>query len=99
MEKKTAHYCLTFVKELVRSGNVSATSSALKGAAALGFNFSDMKDVIENLEISDLHKSMTTHASHTIWQDVYNFPSEEAGDIYIKLSVIRGVLIVSFKER
>ncbi len=99
MEKKTAHYSLTIVKELVNNDRVSATRSALNGATELGFNFNDMKEVIKNLEVDDLHKSMTTHLSHTIWQDVYHFPSEEVGDIYIKLSVIDDVLIVSFKER
>lgn len=99
MEKKTAHYSLTSVKELVNKGCVLATRSALNGAAALGLNFSEMKEVIKNLETGDLHKSMTSHASHRIWQDVYHFPSEEVGDIYIKISVMRDVLIVSFKER
>ena len=40
---------------------------------------------------------MTTHADHTVWQDVYR-PSTEVGDVYLKLTVIDDVLIVSFKE-
>jgi motility quorum-sensing regulator/GCU-specific mRNA interferase toxin len=40
---------------------------------------------------------MTTHADHTIWQDVYR-PSTTVGDVYLKLTVIDDVLIVSFKE-
>lgn len=40
---------------------------------------------------------MTTHADHTIWQDVYH-PKTSAGDVYLKLTVIEDVLIVSFKE-
>ncbi len=40
---------------------------------------------------------MTTHADHTIWQDVYR-PSTAVGDVYLKLTVIDDVLIVSFKE-
>ena len=43
------------------------------------------------------YKSMTTHADHTVWQDVYR-PSTQAGDVYLKLTVIDDVLIVSFKE-
>ena len=43
------------------------------------------------------YKSMTTHADHTIWQDVYR-PSTAVGDVYLKLTVIDDVLIVSFKE-
>jgi len=97
MEKKTAHYLLADVKALVEQNRVSATKTALAGAAALGFDFAAMKEVIRSLETGDLYKSMTSHADHTIWQDVYQFPSE-AGDIYLKLSVIDAVLIVSFKE-
>lgn len=49
------------------------------------------------LKPSDFYKSMTTYADHTIWQDVYR-PSTKAGDVYLKLTVIDDVLIVSFKE-
>jgi motility quorum-sensing regulator/GCU-specific mRNA interferase toxin len=45
----------------------------------------------------DFHKSMTTHADHRIWQDVYR-PMTAAGRVYLKLTVIEDVLIVSFKE-
>lgn len=97
MEKKSAHYPLATVKALVETGCVRSTRSALEGAAALGLDFNDMKEVVKNLESADLYKSMTSHADHTIWQDVYHFPGEVA-DIYLKLSVVDGVLIVSFKE-
>jgi motility quorum-sensing regulator/GCU-specific mRNA interferase toxin len=33
----------------------------------------------------------------TVWQDVYR-PSTKTGDVYLKLTVIDDVLIVSFKE-
>ena len=46
---------------------------------------------------ADFSKSMTTDADHTVWQDVYR-PSTHAGDVYLKLTVIDDVLIVSFKE-
>ncbi|CAN5684577.1 hypothetical protein BH10CYA1_BH10CYA1_03490 [soil metagenome] len=70
MEKKVAHYPLTDVRALVQKGCVRATRTALDGAAALGFTFNDMRKVIENLEIDDLQKSMTSHGDHTVWQDV-----------------------------
>lgn len=53
--------------------------------------------VVLALKPSDFYKSMTTHADHTIWQDVYR-PSIREGDVYPKLTVIDAVLIVSFKE-
>ena len=46
---------------------------------------------------SDFYKSMTTHADHRVWQDVYR-PKTSAGEVYLKLTVIDNVLIVSFKE-
>lgn len=40
---------------------------------------------------------MTTHANHRIWQDVYR-PKTAVGQVYLKLTIIQDVLIVSFKE-
>ena len=53
--------------------------------------------MINALTLTDFHKSMTTHADHRVWQDVYR-PTTPAGDVYVKLTVIDDVLIVSFKE-
>ncbi|WP_367949537.1 type II toxin-antitoxin system MqsR family toxin [Pseudomonas sp. SBB6] len=39
----------------------------------------------------------TTQANQRIWQDVYR-PSTCFGRVYLKLTVIDDVLIVSFKE-
>jgi motility quorum-sensing regulator/GCU-specific mRNA interferase toxin len=47
--------------------------------------------------MKDFYKSMTTHADHKVWQDVYR-PMTSAGQVYLKLTVINEVLIVSFKE-
>jgi len=52
--------------------------------------------VVAALTPKDFYKSMTTHADHRIWQDVYR-PKTSAGDVYLKLTVIEDVLIVSFK--
>lgn len=49
------------------------------------------------LSTTDFYKSMTTHADYAVWQDVYR-PSTNVGDVYLKLTVIDDVLIVSFKE-
>jgi motility quorum-sensing regulator / GCU-specific mRNA interferase toxin len=37
------------------------------------------------------------YADNRVWQDVYR-PCTEAGEVYLKLTVIEDVLIVSFKE-
>ncbi len=47
--------------------------------------------------MKDFYKSMTTHADHRIWQDVYRAQTG-AGAIYVKLTVLDEVLILSFKE-
>ena len=53
--------------------------------------------VIMALTSRDFHKSMTAHADHRIWQDVYRAMTE-VGEVYLKLTVVDEVLIVSFKE-
>ena len=97
MEKRSPHCRLAVVNALVEAGKVSATRSARIGAAALGLDLSDMLAVVMALTPEDFYKSMTTYADHTVWQDVYR-PSAQAGDLYLKLTVINDVLIVSFKE-
>ena len=97
MEKSSLHCKLTVVKALIEAGKVRATHSARFGATALGLELSGMLAVVMALTPADFYKSMTTHADHTIWQDVYR-PRTQAGDVYLKLTVIDDVLIVSFKE-
>lgn len=97
MEKKTPHCKLTTVRALIESGKVRTTNSARMGADALNLNLCDMLAVILALEPTDFYKSMTTYDDHTIWQDVYR-PYTKAGKVYLKLTVIEDVLIVSFKE-
>lgn len=97
MEKRIPHCKLVVVKALVAAGKVRTTHAARSGANGLGFAFSDMLDVVTALTPADFYKSMTTHADPTVWQDVYR-PNTQAGDVYLKLTVIEDVLIVSFKE-
>ena len=54
-----------------------ATHAARVGATALGLELSDMLTVVMALTPTDFYKSMTTHADHTVWQDVYR-PSTQA---------------------
>ena len=97
MEKSVPHCKLAVVKTLVEAGKVRTTHAARVGATALGLELFDMLAVVMALTPADCYKSMTTHADHTVWQDVYR-PSTPAGDVYLKLTVIDDVLIVSFKE-
>lgn len=97
MEKRTPHCPLEVVKTLVHAGKVRATFTALAGAAALGLDFAGILEVVLARTMRDFYKSMTTYADHRIWQDVYR-PSTSAGEVYLKLTVIEDVLVVSFKE-
>lgn len=97
MEKRTPRCRLPLVKAMIEAGKVRSTLSALAGGATLGFDFSGMVGVERALTPADFCKSMTTHADHRVWQDVYR-PMTAAGEVYLKLTVIDDVLIVSFKE-
>ena len=97
MEKRTPHCQLSVIKAMIAADNVRSTKSALLGGEAMGLGFDDIIDVVMALTPTDFYKSMTTHANHRVWQDVYR-PSTSAGEVYLKLTVIDDVLIVSFKE-
>lgn len=97
VEKATPNCKLAVVKAMVGAGKVRTTRGAREGAVALGLDFDGMLAVVMALTAADFHKSMTTHADHRVWQDVYR-PVTPAGEVYLKLTVIDEVLIVSFKE-
>lgn len=97
MEKGTPHTRLNKVFSLLDAGKVQITFSALTGGAALGLDTDGIVRVVRALTTKDFHKSMTTYADHTAWQDVYR-PRTAVGEVYVKLMVTDGVLIVSFKE-
>ena len=76
-----------------------ATGSAFVGARELGIgNLAGMCAVVMSLTNADFYKSMTTHADHRIWQDVYHAQTAQGQAVYLKLTVIDDVLIISFKE-
>ena len=97
MEKRTPHCPLSRVKALIQAGKVRPTQSAVLGGAALGFDPKAIVAVVSALTMKDFYKSMTTYADHRVWQDVYR-PVTKAGAVYLKLTAIDDVLIVSFKE-
>lgn len=97
MENGTPHCRLSVIRALVEAGKVRSTYSALSGAAALGFDFDAILVIVKALTSVDFYKSMTTHADHRLWQDVYR-PTTSVGGVYLKLTVTDDLLIVSFKE-
>lgn len=53
MKKKSPHYNLAIVIELIGAGQVCSTGSALAGGAALGFDFAQMLEVVLALTAAD----------------------------------------------
>ena len=96
MEKSSAHYKLSVVRALVTEGRLRFTTSASRSYRAMGLSRREVIDILARLERSDLYKSMTTHADHRVWQDVYH-PVTPYGSLYLKLSVIEQLVLVSFK--
>lgn len=66
------------VQAFVPAGKVRATRSAKEGATALGLELSHMLAVVMALAPADFYKSITTHADHTMWQDVYRHSTQAA---------------------
>lgn len=90
---------MSVVKNLIDAGRVRATATAFSGARELGINdLAGMCAVVMSLTTTHFYKSMTTHTDHRIWQDVYRTLTAGGGEVYLKLTVIDDVLIVSFKE-
>lgn len=99
MEKHTAHCKLHIIKALIEAGRVTATATATAGARAVGIDtLQGMCDVVLSLTTKNFYKSMTTHANHKVWQDVYHGATVDGVALYVKLTVIDDLVIVSFKE-
>ena len=87
------------MKALVKDDRVRATASAFSGARELGIDDLDgMCAVVMALTSTCFYKSMTTHADHQIWQDVYHTETVDGNPEYLKLTVINDLFFVSFKE-
>jgi motility quorum-sensing regulator/GCU-specific mRNA interferase toxin len=100
VEKKKAHYPLAAVKAAVRAQGIDAfTRTAQYGAAEMGLSETQAVDVVLSLESWMLHKSMTTHADHTVWQDVYYTPCPNGRTAYVKLTLQAGRVVIQFKEK
>jgi motility quorum-sensing regulator/GCU-specific mRNA interferase toxin len=101
MEKRKPHYSLVEIHEAVKTRGVNAfTATSLTGAAALGFSGEQAVSVVLGLKHADLYKSMTTHADHKIWQDVYHATLKSGLVAYIKVTLRdNGAIVIQFKEK
>jgi len=98
MEKHRPHFRLALVKQAVAERRYRFTRVALEGGVDLGLDLHGMLAIIDALTARDFHKSMTTYADHAVWQDVYR-PMTAVGPVYLKFTLMKELLVVSFKER
>lgn len=99
MEKRSAHYSLDSIKQMIVHQELRRiTSKAFQDAYSLGLNEEDIVETVLKLKPVNLHKSMTVDGNHTIWQDVYYIKNFEI-DLYVKLQINEKSVVISFKER
>lgn len=99
-EKRKPTHLLADIKARVAADGVAAfTKSALDGGRKMRLTVGEMLDVIAALAHGDFYKSMTTHADHRLWQDVYHAPTPVGDDAYIKFTLKPGAVVISFKEK
>jgi motility quorum-sensing regulator/GCU-specific mRNA interferase toxin len=100
-EKRRPTYDLAAFKTAFSAvDKLHVTGSALRDAAALAFGRGEIVATLQRMERGQFYKSMTAHADHRLWQDVYHVPSE-AGMLYVKFTadVVTEFLLLSFKEK
>lgn len=101
MEKRRPTYDLEAVKLALGSvDRLAMTTSALRDAAALGFDRGGIVETIVAIDRRMFFKSMTTFADHRVWQDVYHVPARGL-TLYVKFQadVITEFTVMSFKEK
>ena len=94
------NYRLSEIQAIVAKIGLQAfTATAAFNAAAMGLTGAQAVAVVLTLTRSMFYKSMTTHADHTVWQDVYHSPTPTGKIAYIKLTLKNGAVVIQFKEK
>ena len=78
---------------------LNRTYTSKQGADELKMDDEAVVAVIRALESADFEKSMTSHISNQIWQDVYK-PAVAGKTLYVKFTVdaMENLLLINFKE-
>jgi motility quorum-sensing regulator/GCU-specific mRNA interferase toxin len=98
MEKRRPHYDLkAILAQMICVEDMNLTLSAQQGVRAAGMTRSEALVVINQLSVTDFYKSMTTHQSNRIWQDVYHAKWREKL-LYVKFQQAGEYFVISFKE-
>lgn len=99
MEKQKPHYLLKSIQAQMKTPEMmNLTRSALEGIRAAGMAKADAVAVVQSLTSANFYKSMTIHADHRTWQDVYHSEWQEIA-LYIKFQQEGEYFVISFKER
>jgi motility quorum-sensing regulator/GCU-specific mRNA interferase toxin len=101
MTEKRKPCDLERIKHACRSpSRLCVTATALKSAAALGFDRAEIVATIQRLEHRNFYKSMTSDGNSKLWQDVCHAPSA-AGPQYVKFveDAVSEFRLLSFKEK
>ncbi|GHU39276.1 hypothetical protein AGMMS50256_39070 [Betaproteobacteria bacterium] len=75
------------------------TFTAIRGVEDMDLSNAEALAVIAALDNSMFYKSMTTHADHKSWQDVYIAPCPNGRTAYIKFTLQEGAVVIQFKEK
>ena len=99
MEKRRAHYDLQAIQaQMSTAAGLRMTVTARHDALRAGITLHVAVLIIQSLDRQSFFKSMTTHQSHDIWQDVYH-GSWRGKKLYIKFQQDdAGFFTISFKE-
>ena len=87
--------------EVARRGAAAFTRTALCNGRDMGLTVGQMVDVVCALGRGNFYKSMTTHADHAVWQDVYRATTPVGKEAYIKVTGAGDGLppVIQFKEK
>ncbi|GHT86055.1 hypothetical protein AGMMS49543_18530 [Betaproteobacteria bacterium] len=102
MEKKKPHYSLRDIKAVVAARGLACfTLTARAGFRRMGLQVADALATIATLDTRNFYKSMTTHADHRAWQDVYyaEIPGKKTAYIKFTLTLCEGRVVIQFKEK
>lgn len=95
----TPTHDLAHMIALVKQGKYSTTRVARIGATDLGLDIDGMMGVVMDVPTNGrFHKTMESEMNPGHWMDVYHTTTPAGDEVYLKLMIQNGVLVVSFKE-
>jgi motility quorum-sensing regulator/GCU-specific mRNA interferase toxin len=98
MEKRRPHYDLkAILAQMICVESMNLTMSAQQGIRVAGMTRNEALEMIHQLSVTNFYKSMTTHLSNRVWQDVYHAKWREKL-LYVKFQQAGEYFVVSFKE-